>query len=355
MKKKRLVSLVKGKNRKENLKKALALIKADLGDFRKAKTVLLKPNLTSAYNATANTSPQAVEAVLEFFQTYDPDFKQKKIVIAESSGEAFNKGEKMKKVYQRFGFEKIFKKYANLAVGDLNKSKKFQKIPIKTLSGEKKIRMAQEVFDFDYKISLTVPKTHDTVGVTLGIKNFLMGVIKQEDKSLMHGLTKAHSDFQRLKTSDKFFKKLAAFIIQKAPWQFNWFFNNYFPSKLKDKFTGFDSRIYQKTVVCLHQNLFRLGKKIMPDLVVIDGWWGMEGDGPVYGRRRKLGVAIASTDPLKADGLGTRVMGFNPQKIGYLQLLGQENQGDLSTATNFIPHFFPHRHFDLGIKALVEL
>lgn len=171
------------------------------------------------------------------------------------------------------------------------------------------VRIPKEVFDFDYEISLTVPKTHDTVGVTLGIKNFLMGVIKQEDKSLMHGLTKAHS--------------VAAFIIQQAPWQFNWFFNNYLSSGLKDKFTGFGPQIYQKSVVCLHQNLFRLGKKIMPDLVVIDGWWGMEGDGPVYGRRRNLGVAIASTDPIAADAVGAKVIGFEPEKIGYLRLLAK--------------------------------
>jgi len=351
MKKEKLVSLVKGKDRKENLKKALVLIRSDLGDFRKAKTVLLKPNLTSAYNANANTSPEAVEAVLEFFQTYDPDFNQKKIIIAEESGEAFSKGEKMEKVYQRFGFDRIFEKYPNLKIGNLNKSKKFRKIAIETLTGKTTVRVPQEVFDFDYKISLTVPKTHDTVGVTLGIKNFLMGIIKQEDKGLMHGLAGAHSDFQRLKTSEKILNKLATLIIQKSPWQVNLFLNNFLPAKLKDRMTGFDSESYRKSVVCLHRNLFRLGKKIMPDLVIVDGFWGMDKDGPVYGRKRKLGVAITSVDPVKADAVGAKVIGFAPEKIVYLRLLAKVGRGELSLKNlvgekipSVAQKFLPHRH-----------
>jgi len=362
MRKRRLVSLVKGRNRKENLKKALVLIKADLGDFKKAKTILLKPNLTSAYNSTANTTPKAVEAVLEFFQSYDPNFKQKKIIIAESSGEAFNKGEKMNKVYQRFGFEKIFKKYSNLVVGNLNKSKKFLEIPIETLSGQRKIKVAQEVFDFDYKISLTVPKTHDVVGVTLGIKNFLMGIIKQEDKSMMHGLLSAHSDYQRLKASQQILKKFAALIVQKAPWQFNLFLNNYVPPKLRDKLTDFNPKLYQQSVILLHQNLLSLGKKILPDLVVIDGFWGMEADGPVYGKKKKLGVAIVSTDPVKADAVGAKIMDFDPEKIAYLKLLAQNGKGELSVKglvgekiRSVAVNFTPHRHFELGMKVLAEL
>ena len=360
MREKPLVSLIKGKNQKENLKKALTLIKINLNGFKKAKNVLIKPNLTSAYNPVADTSPQALAAILEFFQVFDPDFNQKKIIVAESSGEAYQKGESMEQVYRRLGFEKVFGEYGNLAVGDFNQSKKFRKISIKTLSGEKKVRIAQEVFDFDYKISLTVPKTHDTVGVTLGIKNFLMGIIKQEDKGLMHGLFGVHSDFQRLKASERLLQKIASLVISQGPWQLDWFLNNYLPSILKDKITNFNAEYFKKSVACLHKNLFRLGQRIMPDLVVIDGFWGMDKDGPVYGRKRKLGIAIASTDPVKADGVGARVMGFNPDKIAYLCLLAQFGFGDLSMQglvgeqlSAAKVRCSPHRHFFLQQKVKV--
>jgi len=361
VRKKRLVSLVKGENRKENLKKALILIKVDLSSFKKAKSVLIKPNLTSAYNRVADTSPQALTAILEFFQVFDPNFSRKKIIVAESSGEAYQKGESMERVYRRLGFDKVFEKYANLIVGDFNKSKKFRRIPIKTLAGERKIRVAQEVFDFDYKISLTVPKTHDTVGVTLGIKNFLMGIIKQEDKGLMHGLSGIHSDFQRLKASGRLLQKAANLIISRGPWQLNWLLNNYSSSNLKDQITNFNAEIFKRSVACLHENLFRLGKEIMPDLVIIDGFWGMDKDGPVYGRKRKLGVAIASVDPVKADGVGARVMGFEPEKIVYLRLLVQSGLGDLSMKgliggeiERLKVEFKPHRHFFLQQQVKVN-
>jgi len=46
--------------------------------------------------------------------------------------------------------------------------------------------------------------------------------------------------------------------------------------------------------------------------------------------RWKCKVAIASTDPLKADGIAARVIGFESEDIGYLYYLGQEKMGDYS-------------------------
>lgn len=121
----KLVSLAKGKN--------------DLRGFKAAKKVLIKPNLTSAYNQAANTSAAAVRTILDFFKEFDPGFARKKIVIAESSGEAFNRGERMEDVFRRF----------------------------KTLSGQKQVRVPKEILEFDFRISAALPKTHDTVMATL--------------------------------------------------------------------------------------------------------------------------------------------------------------------------------------------
>jgi uncharacterized protein (DUF362 family) len=56
----------------------------------------------------------------------------------------------------------------------------------------------------------------------------------------------------------------------------------------------------------------------------------MEGNGPVDGTPVDLKVAIASADPLKADGLAARLIGFEPEKIGYLYYLHEEGMGDYS-------------------------
>lgn len=332
MKKEKLIALVKGKNRKESILKALALIGKDLDSFLEAKTVLIKPNFTSAYNPTASTQGETVEAVLEFFQEFDPNFGKKRIVIAESGREAL----------ARFGFEKIFAKYPNVKFWDLNKAKSLVSIPIETLGGKTKVRIPKKIFHFDYKISVSIPKTHDTVIFTGGVKNFLMGAIKQEDKGLMHGLV-------GLKP---------ALALPRMPWRFLLLANIYGPNWLKNRIYGFNKEKFVASVACLHKNLATIGKIIMPDLVVLDGWWGMEGDGPVYGRRRNLGVAIASADPVKADAVGAKVIGFEPEKIGYLRLLAKAGKGELSLKnlvgekiTSVAQRFLPHRHFKYQSKA----
>ncbi len=348
----KLVALVKEKSRKESILKALSLIKGDLKPFLQAETVLIKPNFTSAFNPAASTQSEAVETILEFFENFDPNFGKKKIILAETSGEAYSRGESMKKVFIRFGFGKIFAEYSNVSFWDFSQEKEFLTVPIETIGGETKIRIPKKIFSFDYKISVTLPKTHDSVVFTGVVKNFLMGIIKPEDKSLMHGFSADYSDFQRLKTSEKIFNKLATLIIKKTPWQFNLFLNNFLPAKIKDKITGFDKDIYQKSVVCLHRNLFRVGQIIMPNLGIIDGWWGMDKDGPVYGRCRRLGIAIASTDPLVADAVGTKVIGFSPEKIAYLWLLAKTGNYKLypkglvgEKINSAFQKFLPHRHF----------
>ena len=47
----------------------------------------------------------------------------------------------------------------------------------------------------------------------------------------------------------------------------------------------------------------------------------MDGNGPVDGFPVKLEAAVASTDPLKADGVGARLIGLDPKDIGYLYYL----------------------------------
>ena len=62
----------------------------------------------------------------------------------------------------------------------------------------------------------------------------------------------------------------------------------------------------------LSYNLFQLAQiGVQPDLAVLDGVVGMEGNGPVRGTPIEQGVIIASTDWLAADRLGVELMGVD--------------------------------------------
>ena len=51
---------------------------------------------------------------------------------------------------------------------------------------------------------------------------------------------------------------------------------------------------------------------------VIDGYEGMEGEGPLKGTPVASHIAIASTDFVAADRIGVEAMGVNPNWVGYL-------------------------------------
>ena len=68
----------------------------------------------------------------------------------------------------------------------------------------------------------------------------------------------------------------------------------------------------------MNWNLFLVGKKIWPGLTSIDGFNGMEGNGPSHGTYVKHRVALASVDALAADRVGLELMGIDASKVGYL-------------------------------------
>jgi uncharacterized protein (DUF362 family) len=171
------------------------------------------------------------------------------------------------------------------------------------MAGEARLRVAK--LDVDYVISVAIPKTHDFAIATLGIKN-MMGLIKQEDKILIHGY-KAFPEGR--------LRKL--YRLEK-----------YVPKRIKNIILKLSA--YQKSVRLIHHNLLSLAKSTLPDLVVLDGYYCMEGDGPINGNPVKLEVCIASADALKADGVGVRLMGLEPEEIGYLYYAKKTGLGECS-------------------------
>jgi uncharacterized protein (DUF362 family) len=68
----------------------------------------------------------------------------------------------------------------------------------------------------------------------------------------------------------------------------------------------------------INLNLAVVAPYVWPHLAVIDGWQGMEGEGPSAGDAVDWRVAAAGTDALAVDVLTASLMGFDPDSVGYL-------------------------------------
>lgn len=70
----------------------------------------------------------------------------------------------------------------------------------------------------------------------------------------------------------------------------------------------------------LEESIAKLSKVIKPDLVIIDGVEGMEGQAPHWGELKKSNMIIVGTDMIRTDSLASYLMGFDPEKILHINL-----------------------------------
>ena len=305
--------MVSGENRKENIKKCLTLIREDLEPIKNAKNILIKPNLVALKPDFANTHVEAIEAVIEFIKEIVPDTP---ITVGEASASAFYQGLPTTSIFKDYDYYRLEKKYTMVSLTDFDEDKEFIHSPIHSIVGDTHLRITKRAEEFDYKISLSIPKTHNFAITTLGIKN-MAGLIMRQDMAMIHGL-KGGIEVDAPKT---FLDKLPSGTVSKARRLLpNWFINFLFR-----QYPG-----YRKSVKMIHKNIVEFAKRLWPNLVVLDGFICMEGDGPVDGTPVHLKTAIASIDPVKADGVGARLIGFKPEEIGYLFYLQEENMGEYS-------------------------
>jgi uncharacterized protein (DUF362 family) len=268
------LALVKGTDRRDIIFQSLKLIEDDVwAAVDRKKRVLIKPNMAVTKNPLAVTHVDAVRAVLEFLKPRC----RKPIVVAESG--VLNTADG----FRNNGYPVLDKEYG-VKVVDLNADPVH--VPGYVVDKDhvpRAIRIYADLADPDVcVISLARMKTHDTVLVTLALKNVLMAApvndYRRSDKGILHGAVKSIDDV-------------------------------------------------------MHYNLFHLGERgVWPDLAVIDAFESMEGHGPAWGTPLETHLALASRDPLAADVVGTTIMGFDPARILYLKAMADAGlgQGDLA-------------------------
>jgi uncharacterized protein (DUF362 family) len=174
--------------------------------------------------------------------------------------------------FQRFGYLSL-KDHFDVEFRNLHDD---DKIVFEALDADLKpitIRLAKSLFT-SYIVAVSRMKTHRRVIVTLSIKNLAIGAIHNPDR---------HSPSWHVPEPGKF---------SHAPRPLN---------------------------LCIA----RLNQTLTPDLVVVDGVVGMEGEGPALGTPITSGVALAGTNALAVDLVGAEVMGFDPRTVGYLWYLSQ--------------------------------
>jgi len=100
----------------------------------------------------------------------------------------------------------------------------------------------------------------------------------------------------------------------------------------------------------IDQCIVDMNRGIRPDLTIVDGSVGQDGEGPLYGDRADLQVLIAGRDSLAVDLVCCQVVGIKPQDIPHLKL-ALEQLGKPSWRTcEFIQHMEVIKKFRLPVQ-----
>lgn len=273
------VALVHGDDRRKNVLEALAAIDDQIRPRLNAKKrVVIKPNDVHAENQLASTHVDAIRGILDYLE---PRFKGP-VTIAESSyADTWT-------AFRNFKYPDLIGEYKSLQVSlvDLNEEGKSAQIPL--LDGNLHVvpvHLAARLLDPDaFIIDAALLKAHNYVVATLSVKNMVLGA------PLRNGPQET------------------------KPWT--------------------DKMLFHTSHHVSHYNMLVTAQAMQPfwGVAVIDGFEGMEGNGPSSGTPVPSRVAIASTDFIAADRVGVECMGLDPRWVGYLQYCGQVGLGNYELA-----------------------
>jgi uncharacterized protein (DUF362 family) len=255
------VSLIKGENRRKNITDALVAIDEQIQPVLNTKKyVILKPNCVSTI-ALGTTNAEALMGILDYLA---PRYKGP-VIIAESSGNTLAN-------YEALGYQKIVDQHRSQDVSllDLNAEGKYEVITVFDYHAHViPVRLAARLLDPDaYIICSAVMKTHNAQVATLSVKNMVLGA------------------------------PLSAPPKERPRWS--------------------DKRKYHVGMRMMQVNMMLTAQKMKPfwGAAVIDGYEGMEGNGPHAGTPVPHRIAIASTDYIAADRVGVEAMGIDASWVG---------------------------------------
>jgi uncharacterized protein (DUF362 family) len=268
------VAVAHGEDRAKNVYNALVAVDDQIRPLLKRKKyVLLKPNCVAVNNQLGSTHADTLRAALEYL---GPRFKGP-IVIADSSKDV------TWDAYENFGYQRVADEHRRQSVKlvDLNDEPDF--VPEQIINRDlhlTSVRLAKRLFDPDaFILGLAILKAHDNVVATLSVKNLVMAAPLHQSR----------------KETQKWHHKSA----------------------------------YHAGFRQIQMNIANTARRMRPfwGATVIDGFEGMQGEGPLRGEPVASRVAVASTDFIAADRIGVELMGVNPDWMGYLHYCSDAGLG----------------------------
>ncbi len=276
------VALTAGDSRADNVFRALKMVEQQVREgIARKKQVLIKPNVVVVNRQLTATHADCLEGILEFLK---PIVKGEILLGDSPAGGQITEG------YSNYKYYQLRDRYPNVRFINLDELPNEVRYVTNQRYQPQAMRFAKLLLDPQtYVISAAVPKTHDRAICTLSLKNVVVGAAIKDKGSGWTARTKGPSN-------DKLF-------IHGGP-------NN----------------------EAIHLNLFNMAQHIRPDLAVIDGYQGMEGNGPIVGTPVDQRIAVASADFLAADRVAVELMGFDFAQVGYLSFCAKARlgQADLS-------------------------
>ena len=226
------VSLVTGTDRRQMIYETLQPFEKDIRKGIAGKKILIKINCNRPDDQLIKTHPDAVRAILDVITPmYDGQ-----IMIGEST--AFTNDATTYETYNHYGYFKLEKEY-NVKMVELNDDDvTYHWILDRDLIPER-IGIINAFLDPNiYLISVTMLKTHDTATTTLSAKNVIMASpLKNPTRGINY---KSHMHGQGRKGTPP----------------------------------------YSRSAKLLDVNMFKIAHFVQPDLCVLDGLVGAEGEGP---------------------------------------------------------------------------
>lgn len=329
------VALVQGESRHGNVAAALEAISGQV-DLAGVRCVLIKPNFVSTINQAASTHVDAVRAVVEFVRArYDGT-----IIVGEGAALSPTLDG-----FRNFDYEPLVDEYG-VELVDLNAD---DTVPVQIYDRRLRplmVHLARTAVEPGvFRVSVGSPKTHDCVIATLSIKNVVMGTLVNPKAVRADGGMPGGT------------RRLAP-LIPRAFWRSQ--LAEWAKGTLLGRLGGSSKMAMHQGFAVINLNLALVAARVWPHLAVIDGWEGMEGEGPGAGDLVDWRVALASTDSLAADVLTAHLMGFEPEQIGYLQYCGQMGLGvsaldQIDVVGNAVPEqvqrsFQPHSTYQRQLQ-----
>jgi uncharacterized protein (DUF362 family) len=202
------------------------------------------------------------------------------VIVAEGPGHCRN----VEAVVGASGLGDVLRHYA-VSFADLNHDEPVRRLNLGRLTGLEHLYLARTIAEADVVISLPKLKTHHWAGATLSLKNLfgtLPGICYGWPKNELH-------------------------------WR------------------------------GIHQSIVDIALTRTPDLAVVDGILGMEGDGPLNGTPKPLGALVMGTDLVAVDATCCRLMQLDPTRLDYLRLayhkkLGLLHEGEIRQLGEDVAH-----------------